>query len=269
MPYTAEAFKRDFGERLAEDTPLEKRREMLLGLPGVQRLVYEHETSSPELRQSPEADRMRQAMDGLFFLTLLAEQRAQDADIMPTDQEVEEAYLALPDKNPPPPLVFVHQITMRPAGDHEPGTPEHAAAIEAKRAELAERLADVQSVADFEIVARRVSEDAYAERGGSRGPVGEDQVDPVVWKHLIETTPKGTLSTPVIAGDEVVAFWINDKRLISPEVHEQTLRQQVTERLVRDKRNAVGEGLVDELAAEAGLVIHLPEDMGPSPALAP
>ena len=269
MAYTAEAFQRDFGERLKPDTPLEKRREMLLALPGVQRRVDEHETSNPTLRESPEANRMRQAMDGLYFLTIMAEQRAQETDTTPTEMEIEEAYLALPDKNPPPPLVFIHQITMRPAGGHEPGTPEHAAALEAKRAELAERLADVQNLSDFEIIARRASEDDFAERGGSRGPVTEDQVDPAVWQHLVNDAPKGTMFGPVVVGNEVVAYWVNDKRLISPEVHEQTLREQVTQRLVRDKRNAVGEALLDELVAEAGLVIHLPEDVGPSPALAP
>lgn len=255
--YTVEAFLRDFGPQLAEEATLEEKRATLLGLPVVQMAIVDHAVQEPEFLESRDAVRLRKAMEGLYHLSRIADERMRDTPFDPTEEAIEEAVAALGPVQPPPPSINLHIITVSPSTDAAPGTPEFAAALEAKREELAARLEPVQSVTDFEIMARRISEDDFASRGGARGPLTRAAVVPEHFDEMLESAERGTIFGPVAYRSAVLAYWVGEKRIITEEQQLQRMRDTAMNRMARDHQQEIGMRVIDDMAAGAGLRLHL------------
>lgn len=260
VKYPAESFRQDFPLLTSASTSAEARREELVTLPVVQQFLINQAIEEQGIRETPEFTERRDAMIGQYLLS----DRIQAAiglagGLEPTELEMQEA-MATRDVPPGRPrMVRLWSITK--TANVPPNAPEEQRllALEVEKEKLARLLEPVTTVAQFEELARQVSEDPYADAGGRRGELPEIEKGRFITR-LIDDVPENSIYGPAIEEGAVVAFWVGSKRLPDPVEEANRARQFIRNQLRAEKRAAAETKVLDELLEQAGYEFLAPLD---------
>jgi len=209
VKYPAETYMRDFGMELTEDTTLQEKIDNLAKLPMVGRKLSEWKIEQINLTED-EAFKSRvelirgNLLKEKYFQYLLEEVHPFD----PTEEELREHYNTITESLAALPSTELYQISLLP---EEEVTEDNLPEIEKQlKDELRKELEGVTTLEEFQETAKRISEDAYAEKGGSLGKVSslfEDGYGQYFLKPQFENSVYG----PVLMQDyRVSAFWVGE-----------------------------------------------------------
>ncbi len=255
VKYTAAQYLRDFPGEEGLLPTFDERRMLLARIPNLQR--YLEELGQKRMNVAGEADYQKR----LFILTCAwkgisyLQYRQENAEFEPTEDEIRNGFFELQDYLKTLPAVDLYQITVK--ADYEEGDAvgTRVKAISKLVESMEETSKNIQSLEDFMKLAKEISEDKYAERGGHVGNVRGPYMNGL-GQEIIQIGKTNYLFGPKRTDDgEMLLFWVGNIVHNPNSVSYDEVKDVVIQALKRKNMASVRDKVMQELIDEANIEI--------------
>jgi parvulin-like peptidyl-prolyl isomerase len=258
--FTGSQFDQQFGDEITEDTTLEERRALLAKLPTIQQLLVNEDIDDRGLAETEAWENASSRIEDVYLSEVWLREQLATELFEPTEEAISDKFEDSREQLESMPALRLWQITVTPEIEEGMSELEVAEATQQAIDELNAELEKVASRADFESLAKQISEDAFARVGGAIGLKSQRFRDGLGRQLLLsaeENTVAGPFEDPET--NEVTAYWVGEKTErgeVTIEEYRAELEQAVTRDLMEEYREEMQESLLEE----AGFELLMPEE---------
>jgi hypothetical protein len=256
--YTGAQFATNFAKELTPETTLEDRRAMLSRIPMVARAITTWDIERSNAGESPLLEERLQLVEAPFhFEKFLTYNKETAHPFSPTEDEFLVQYETVKAEIENLPVAEAWQITVSADPTADQTTEEGKAKIEKQVEDLARKFsAELKTKEQFMAMAKVMSEDELADKGGYIGSVSQFFLDGIGNIFLVDGRAN-TMYGPILRGDKILTFWIGEKREL-PDPSLEDLRDYLRGQLQAKHEAEVQELTRKELIKVAGLELKGP-----------